>query len=86
MLYDLRQTHARTWGRSGREVSGQYRVTVPDPDALDRLRMQNHVYDHTLTPRDRFAGSVPIGVHSLPGSSRESSTEPMDTDQGARTT
>ena len=48
--------------------------------------MQNHVYDRTLTPRDQFAGSVPIGVCSLPGSSRESSTEPMDTDKGAKTT
>ena len=86
MPYDLRQTHARTWGRSGREVSGQYRVTVPDPDALDRLRTQNRVYDRTLMPRDRFTGSVPIGVHSLPGSSRKSSTEPMDTDEGAKTT
>ena len=86
MPYDLRQTRARTRGRSGREVSGQYRVTVPDPDVLDRLRMQNHVYDHTLMPRDRFGGSVPVGVHSLPGLSRESSTEPMDTDEGVRTT
>ena len=77
--------HARTRGRSGREVSGQYRVTVPDPDALDRLRTQNRVYDRTLTPRNQFAGSVPIGVCSLPGSSRESSTEPMDMDEGART-
>ena len=85
MLYDLRQTHARTRGRSGREVSGQYRVTVPDPEALDRLRMQNHVYDRTLTPRDWFAGSAPVGVRSLAGSSRESSTEPMDTDEGAKT-
>ena len=59
MAYELRQTHTRTRGRSGREVSGQYRVTVPDPDALDRLRTQNRVYDRTLMPRDRFAGSVP---------------------------
>ena len=86
MPYEFRQTYARTQGRSGREVSGQYRVTVPDPDVLDRLRTQNRVYDRTLMPRDRFAGSVPIGVRSLPGSSRESSTEPMDTDEGARTT
>ena len=86
MPYDLRQTCARTRGRSGREVSGQYRVTVPDPDALDRLRTQNRVYDRTLTPRDQFTGSVPVGVRSLPGSSRESSTEPMDTDEGAKTT
>ena len=84
MPYDLRQTRARTRGRSGREVSGQYRVTVPDPDALDRLRTQNRVYDRTLTPRDQFTGSVPIGVHSLPGSSRESSTEPMDMDEGQK--
>ena len=48
--------------------------------------MQNRVYDRTLTPRDWFAGSVPIGVRSLPGSSRESSTEPMDMDEGVRTT
>ena len=86
MPYDFRQTRTRTWGWSGREVSGQYRVTVPDPDALDRLRMQSHVYNRTLMPRDRFAGSVPVGIRSLPGSSRESSTEPMDTDEGAKTT
>ena len=86
MPYEFRQTRARTWGRSGREVSGQYRVTVPDPDTLDRLQTQNRVYDRTLTPRDQFVGSVPIGVRSLPGSSRESSKEPMDTDEGARTT
>ena len=33
-----------------------------------------------------FAGSVPVGVRSLPGSSRESLTEPMDMDEGAKTT
>ena len=86
MPYDLRQMRARTQGRSRREVSGQYRVTVPDPDTLDRLRMQNRVYNCTLTPRDRFAGSVPVGVCSLPGSSRESLTEPMDMDKGVKTT
>ena len=86
MPYDLRQTRARTRGRSGREVSGQYRVTVPDPDALDRLLTQNRVYDCTLMPRDWFTGSIPIGVRSLQGSSRESSTEPMDMDEEAKTT
>ena len=86
MPYDLRQTRASTWGRSGREVSGQYRVTVPDLDVLDRLQMQNRVYDRTLMPRDWFVGSVPVGVRSLPGLSRESSTEPMDMDEGAKTT
>ena len=53
---------------------------------LDRLQMQNRVYDRTLMPMDRFVGSVPIGVCSLLGLSRESSTKPMDTDEGARTT
>ena len=86
MPYDFRQTRTRTCGRSGREVSGQYRVTFPDPDMLDRLQTQSRVYDCTLMPRDRFAGSVPIGIRSLPGSSRESLTEPMDTDKGAKTT
>ena len=86
MPYEFRQTHARTRGRSGREVSGQYRVTIPDPDVLDRLRMQNRVYNSTLMPGDRFAGSVTVGVCSLPGSSRESSTEPMDTDEVVKTT
>ena len=57
MPYDLRQMHTRTRGRSGREVSGQYRVTIPDPDEIDRLQTQNRVYDCTLMPRDRIAGS-----------------------------
>ena len=62
MPYDFRQTRTRTRERSGREVSGQYRVTVPDPDVLDRLRIQNRVYDRTLTPRDLFLRVVsPLG-------------------------
>ena len=44
------------------------------------------MYDRTLTPKDQFVGSVAIGIRSLPGSSRESLTEPMDTDEGAKTT
>ena len=39
-----------------------------------------------LQPRECFTGGNPTGVRSLPASSRESSTEPMDTDEGARTT
>ena len=86
MPYELRWNRGRTQSRSGTEVNGQYRVMVPDLDALDRLRTRNRVYDRTLQPRERFVGGVPSGVHSLPASSRESSTEPMDTDEGARTT
>ena len=48
--------------------------------------MRNRVYDQTLQPREHFAGGNLTEVRSLPGSSRESSTEPMDTDEGARTT
>ena len=86
MPYELRRNRSRTRTRGATEVNGQFRVTVPDPDALDRLRTRNRVYDRTLQPRERFAGGNPTGVRSLPGSSRESSTEPMDTDEGARTT
>ena len=70
MPYDFRQTCARARGRNGREVSGQYRVAIPDPDALDRLRTRHHVYDRTLMLRDSFVGSTPVGVRSLPGLSR----------------
>ena len=86
MPYEPRRTHSRTRNRGVTEVNGQYRVTVPDPEALDRLRTRNRVYDRTLQPRERFAGGNPTGIRSLPASSRESSTEPMDTDEGARTT
>ena len=86
MPYELRRNRSRTRGRGAMEVNGQYRVTVPDPDALDRLRMRNRVYDRTLQPRERFTGGNPTGVRSLPASSREFSMEPMDTDEGARTT
>ena len=86
MPYELRRNRSRTRGRGATEVNGQYRVTVPDPDALDRLRTRNRVYDRTLQPRECFTGGNPTGIRSLPASSRESSTEPMDTDEGARTT
>ena len=86
MPYELCRNHSRARGRGTMEVNGQYRVTVPNPDALDWLRMWNCMYNRTLQPRERFAGGNPTGVCSLPGSSRESSMEPMDTDEGARTT
>ena len=38
MPYELRHNCSRTRSRGAMEVNGQYRVTVPDPDALDRLR------------------------------------------------
>ena len=86
MPYELRCNRSRTRSRGAMEVNGQYRVTVPDPDASDRLRTRNRMYDRTLQLRERFAGGNPTGIRSLPASLRESSTEPMDTDEGARTT
>ena len=59
---------------------------MPYEPRRTRSRTQNRVYDRTLQPRERFAGGNPTGTRSLPASSRESSTEPMDTDKGARTT
>ena len=73
-------------GGAGEKLVDSIESPFLTPDALDRLRTQNRVYDRTLTPRDRFTGSVPVGVRSLPGSSRQSSTEPMDMDEGAKTT
>ena len=63
----------------------EVRGATKELKGFDRLRTQNRVYDRTLTPRDRFTGSVPVRVRSLPGLSRESSTEPMDTDKGVKT-
>ena len=67
MPYDLRCGRTRARSRPTGKVSGQYRVTVPDPDALDRLRTRNRVYDRTLNVRDRFAGTAPAGVRFLTG-------------------
>ena len=60
MPYEPRRGRSRTRNRGAMEVNGQYRVTVPDPDALDRLRTRNRVYDRTLQPRERFAGGTPL--------------------------
>ena len=59
MPYDLRRNRSRMRGRGAIEVNGQYRVTVPDPDALDRLRTRNRIYDRTLQPREHFMGGEP---------------------------
>ena len=57
-----------------------FRVTVPDAGELDQLRTQRGVYRRGLyTARNRDNAS-PERTRSLPASSRESSMEPMDTD------
>ena len=63
-------------------VDPQYHI-VPDPHDLDRPRYTLSGL-HT-TPGDKFYNTNPI-VWSNPGSSRESSTEPMDTDEAQQIT
>ena len=74
----------RRWARRDQDVSGQYRVTVPDTEELDQLRTRGGTYRrglYTVPTQDSRAAPRP---RSLPGSSRESSTEPMDTDEARR--
>ena len=59
-------------------VDPQYHIGVPDPHDLDRPH--HPLSDLHTTPGDRFYNTNTI-VRSNPGSSRESSTEPMDTDE-----
>ena len=65
------------------QVDPQYHIGVPDPHDLDRPRYPLSGL-HT-TPGDRFYNANPI-VQSNPGSSRESSTEPMDMDKAQQIT
>ena len=66
------------------DISGQFRVTVPDAEELDQLRTWGGVYRWRLyTPGNR--GNAPTEkTQSLPASSCESSMEPMDTDNARR--
>ena len=70
--------------RREEDISGQFRVTVPDAGELDQLRTRAGVYRrglYTLGGRDN---QPPERTQSLPTSSQESSTEPMDTDDARR--
>ena len=74
----------RRRGRRDEDISGQYRVTVPDTEELDQLRTRAGTYRrglYTVPTRGERATSHP---RSLPGTSRESSVEPMDTDEARR--
>ena len=66
--------------RREEDISGQFRVTVPDAEDLDQLRTWGGVYRRGLYPLGNRGNAPPEGTQSLPASSRESSTEPMDTD------
>ena len=66
--------------RHEKDISGQFRVIVPDAEELDQLRTREATYRrglYTLGNRDNVP---PEQTQSIPGFSMESSTEPMDTD------
>ena len=63
------------------DISGQFRVTVPDAEELDQLRTQGGVFRRGLYTTSDRGNAVPERTQSLPASSRESSTEPMETDE-----
>ena len=70
--------------RREEDISGQFRVTVPDTEELDQLRTQGGVYRRGLYTAGSRGNAPPEKTQSLPASSRESSTEPMDTDDTRR--
>ena len=70
--------------RREKDISGQFRVTVPDAEDLDQLRTQGGVYRRGLYTAGNRGNAPPEKTHSLPASLRESSTEPMDTDNTRR--
>ena len=74
----------RRRARRDQDISGQYRVTVPDTEELDQLRTRGGTYRRGLYTVSTQDGRVAPCPRSLPGSSRESSTEPMDTDEARR--
>ena len=55
-------------------------MTVPDAGELDQLRTRGRVYRRGLYANGSRDNAPPEKTQSLPASSHESSTEPMDTD------
>ena len=70
--------------RCEEDISGQFRVTVPDTEELDQLRTRGGVYRRGLYTAGSRGNAPPEKTQSLPTSSHESSTEPMDTDDARR--
>ena len=70
--------------RREEDISGQFRVTVPDTEELDQLRTRGGVYRRGLYTTGNRGNAPPEKTQSLPASSRESSMEPMDTDDTRR--
>ena len=59
-------------------------MTVPDAGELDQLRTRGGVYRRGLYTAGSRDNAPPEKTRSLPASSREYSTEPMDTDDARR--
>ena len=74
----------RRHARHEEDISGQFRVTVPDAGELDQLRTRGGVYRWGLYTAGNRDDAPPERTRSLPASSRESSTEPMDADDARR--
>ena len=74
----------RRGARCEEDISGQVRVTVPDAGELDQLRTRGGVYRRGLYTTGSRDNAPPERTRSLPASSRESSTEPIDTDDARR--
>ena len=74
----------RCCARHEEDIGGQFRVTVPDAGELDQLRTRGGVYRRGLYTTGSRAHSPPERTWSLPASLRESSMEPMDTDDARR--
>ena len=70
--------------RREEDISGQFRVTLPDAEELDQLRTRGGVYRRGLYTASSRDTAPPERTQSLPASSCESSTEPMDTDDARR--
>ena len=70
--------------RHEEDISGQFRVTVLDAEELDRLRTWGGVYRRGLYTAGNKGNAPPEKTQSLPASSRESSTEPIDRDNTRR--
>ena len=70
--------------RREEDISGQFRVTVPDTEELDQLRTRGGVYRRGLYTTGSRGNALSEKTQSLPASSRESSMEPMDTDDARR--
>ena len=74
----------RRHARHEEDISGQFRVTVPDAGEFDQLRTRGGVYRRGLYTASSRDNAPPERTQSLPASSRESSTEPMATDDARR--